>query len=528
MGIFTASDISNVFVQLIAHLNVPYTKSYALQYYNEHPYKNTLFGLSKMLLAYKVDNVGLRLNDKGELYALEVPFIAQLNKDFAIVYKIVPGYISYWLREKNITVTFAEFINGWDGVVLIPEVCENSIEPDYRKHRKQEFFNFLEKYLLLFVIFLGAALSCIKHKGFVDIGYGVVFVLNLMGGYIGYLLLLKQLHIQNDKADKLCSLFKKGDCNSVLESPAAKLWGIIGWSEVGFAYFLSNLWIILFVPALMPYLVWINICALPYSFWSVWYQKVKAKQWCAMCLLVQVLLWTVFLSNLLFGFIKIPAFTFTEIMEVAIIYLVPFLAINLSVPILADGRKGQRLTQEISSLRMRNDVFLSLLKQCSYCKVDRSVSKVMFGNPDAKLLITILTNPHCNPCGKMHARVKRLLENCGKDICVQYVFSSFNEKVESSAQKLIAIYLHGNEQLTEKAFDEWFKDGKFKREVFFKKYAYDIDTAEVKVEYQKHIEWKKTNALNFTPLVFINGYEIPKGYQIEDIAYFTDLVVDSQ
>ena len=44
-----------------------------------------------------------------------------------------------------------------------------------------------------------------------------------------------------------------------------------------------------------PYVL--NIFTLPYSFWSVWYQKAKAKQWCVLCLIIQALLWTLTKEN---------------------------------------------------------------------------------------------------------------------------------------------------------------------------------------------------------------------------------------
>ena len=78
------------------------------------------------------------------------------------------------------------------------------------------------------------------------ISYSVILLLNLFGVYISYLLVLKQLHIQSQYADKICSLFSKSDCNNVLESDAAKLWGFFGWSEIGLGYFSANILLLTF------------------------------------------------------------------------------------------------------------------------------------------------------------------------------------------------------------------------------------------------------------------------------------------
>lgn len=75
------------------------------------------------------------------------------------------------------------------------------------------------------------------------------------------------MKIQSNYADKLCSLFKKSDCNNVLESEVVKFLGVFSWSEIGFGYFVSTLLIYLFFPQ------WIHVFTLPYTLWSVWFQK---------------------------------------------------------------------------------------------------------------------------------------------------------------------------------------------------------------------------------------------------------------
>lgn len=62
----------------------------------------------------------------------------------------------------------------------------------------------------------------------------------LFGLYICFLLLQKQMNAKSLYADKLCSLFKKSNCNDILESDASKFLGLFSWSEIGFAYFAST------------------------------------------------------------------------------------------------------------------------------------------------------------------------------------------------------------------------------------------------------------------------------------------------
>ncbi|MDL2323503.1 thioredoxin domain-containing protein, partial [Bacteroidales bacterium OttesenSCG-928-A17] len=349
-------------------------------------------------------------------------------------------------------------------------------------------------------------------------------LLNISGLYVSYLLILKQLRIRSNQADKLCSLFKQNDCNDVLDSKAAKLWGVIGWSEVGLSYFISNIIIILFIPQFMPYLALINICALPYSFWSVWYQKFKAKTWCPLCLLVMGILWGIFILNLIFGYIAIPELRLDFIFGIFILYSLPFVLINLTLPLITNSRKLTEMTRMYNSLKKSDEVFDALLKKETQYPVDRSTSRILFGNPEADILVTILTNPHCEPCGRMHTRVEKLLNEIRDKVCIQYVFSSFSKDLDSSCNFLIQAYMHNNKEKWEKIYRNWFDEGKYDRENFFASHGYE--PGENLEEYERHKKWKEKTGISATPTVLINGYKLPQEYRIEDLKYFTKISQD--
>ena len=55
----------NIFVTLLDLLGVRHTESFSDKYFNEHPHKFNLYGLSKMLSDYKVRNAATQIEDKG-------------------------------------------------------------------------------------------------------------------------------------------------------------------------------------------------------------------------------------------------------------------------------------------------------------------------------------------------------------------------------------------------------------------------------------------------------------------------------
>ena len=520
---------NNVITAFLALLGVRHTESFSNQYFNEHPHKYNLFGISKMLSDYGIENAGTRIEDKEQdLFNIETPFIAHIGSDFVVVYNVESGKVHFLRNGKKMSISVSEFIQAWSGIVLLAETTPDSIEPDYKEHRKKDLFGIAQKLILLVAGIVLLGISYISQSLFNNIGITSLLVVNVIGVYIGYLLVLKQMNIQSKYADKICSLFSKSDCNNVLESDAAKLWGVFGWSEIGLGYFTANVLILLFLPHLILYLAILNVLTLPYTIWSVWYQKVKSKQWCPLCLIVQVLLWGVFTLNGIFRYIQLPTtFELQNILIVGSLYAIPIFIFNLLVPQLSEGNQVEQLQQEINSIKANEDVFKALLDKQPYYEVGKTDSQLLFGNPDAGLTITIFTNPFCNPCAKMHKRVEELLHKTNNKVCVQYIFSSFEPELDFANKYLIAAYLEKEQHEFERIIADWFEKGKLLKEAFFKDLHLNIDNSEVENEFQQHENWKSKTQLRATPTILVNGYQLPENYKIEDLKYFTELKLTS-
>ena len=71
---------NNILLFILDLLDVKYTKIYARKYYEEHPHKNDLLGVSNMLYHYGIKSEGLKLEREiNALQELEVPFIAHME-----------------------------------------------------------------------------------------------------------------------------------------------------------------------------------------------------------------------------------------------------------------------------------------------------------------------------------------------------------------------------------------------------------------------------------------------------------------
>lgn len=513
----------NVFIALLAALGVKHTTEFSNSYYNEHPHKYNLLGLSQMLSEYGIENVAVRINEDDkckDISHLSVPFVAQVDGDFAVVHHVGKEKVDYAWRGNGLALPLAKFCSSWSGVALLAETTESSEEPGYKENYRKELLFNIQKNVILIAAACLVAIALLSGKVYSDWRYLLLLLLNFMGVSVCYLLIMKQMRRSNTYADKVCSLFKKGNCNDILETSAAKPLGVISWSAVGFGYFLSNFILTLFCPRCVFLLAVINICVLPYSFWSIWYQKYRAKQWCALCLFVQVLLWLIFIVDWLGGFIVWGGFSFAGVLFTGCVYSIGMLLVNMLMDKSEVQNELKNANYELNSMKARKDVFSAMLSRQPRYDAGKKISGIMFGNPDASLFISVLTNPHCNPCARLHKRIRRLLETVPPEsVCIQYVFSSFHAELESSARFLIAAYRDCPDE-RQSIFDRWFDYGKDDRDAFFRHYDLDIDTDEVLGELERHKEWRRNMGFNATPVILVNGYKLPDCYKIEDLRFF--------
>lgn len=326
-------DNTNILNTILSLLNVRYTKVYTEHLLDDSPHGYSLYGLSNMLSVYGIDSVAVDVKDKQQdIHELELPFVAYTSCNYAVVTSVDKERVDYVCNRKPMSMPLDDFLKMWSGIALLVKASAKSIEPGYSTHRRLDTLNIGQNVLFFIALLTLAAIGYSVNRLYGSWPHNILLATNLIGLYISYLLILKQLHIHSAQADKICSSIRKGDCNKVLDSPAASFLGIIGWSEVGFGYFLSNLLILLFLPALFPYLVIVNTCAVCYSFWSVGYQTFVIKFFCPLCLIVQAIFWVVFLVELCFGLIHIPAISFLPIAVTICIFIVFILGVNIIVP----------------------------------------------------------------------------------------------------------------------------------------------------------------------------------------------------
>ena len=291
---------------LLTVLKVPFTKEYTRQRFETMPFK-TLFGVSQLLKEYGVESKGYLIDDKNEISKIQPPFIAQTQGGLIIVTKIAHNSVSYLTQGVAETIPEKEFEETATGVVLIPSKSSEAKEPDYGKHLRTVIINDSKRILLWVLAGVLTAYLIVIHNLWTYWSFWGLLAVDCFGIWVTYMLVQKSLSIKSHLADKVCGVLQEGGCDSILKTSASSFFGIFSWSEVGFTYFGVSILAMLISPATIHWLSLINICCLPFTVWSISYQKFVAKHWCTLCVCVQASLWLQFICYLLGGWMK-PVF----------------------------------------------------------------------------------------------------------------------------------------------------------------------------------------------------------------------------
>ncbi|TAG87278.1 MAG: hypothetical protein EAZ20_10905 [Bacteroidetes bacterium] len=256
----------------------------------------------------------------------KVPFpcIAHFKNNTFILLKKYENDFVYYLTETNQSIKehILDFEKKWSGAILL--ISPNASLKENKEYKSSFFSRLLLIKSLSIVCFFLFLFQIVQ----VGLFFSIVFFVKLIG--LGISIILLQAQIGDDSIlQRLCNTNKNTDCESVLSSGASKLNRWLSWSDMGFFYFGGSVFTLFLVSFqhkafnIFPYFLFLNLLALPYSFFSVYYQWKIIKKWCLLCLSVQCLFWIEFI--ILFNVWSFPFFDLPLLLSGLFGFLVPAL-----------------------------------------------------------------------------------------------------------------------------------------------------------------------------------------------------------
>lgn len=518
---------------LLKIFNIKFTSEYIEESILTHQDYPSLLSISDTLNQYSIENITVKI-DLKKLEQMPMPCIVQVKINipkFVVLKKITNSKVLY-IDDNNkvIEKSKEDFSKIWTGICLLAEASVYSEEVDIDKKLLSK--NVVKNLKLI----VGILLLYWLVISFINSGFNITLIsssftiiytfLKIVGLFIGILLLWLDVDQYNPKLQNFCTgSSQKINCNSVLNSKHAKLFkGTFSLSELSFSYFLGSFFFLLisnFSITSLSILGLISFASLPMIVISLYYQAFVIKQWCKLCITIQVVLVSEILVSYFGGFYKSNMQLETLPILLALL-LIPILAWKLIKPLLEIEKETNLHKRGLKKIKNNPIVLDSLLKKSKKIVNSTADLGISITNNTAKYNVVKVCNPYCGPCAKAHPILEDLVNKGVINLQVLFTAQSNDDRMLKPVSHFLAIDSLGDKKKTQKALDDWYLAEKKDYISFAKKHPMigELKIQNNKIEAMKI--WCEAENITHTPTLFINGCKLPIEYTIEDL---TDLLI---
>ncbi|MDX8554962.1 thioredoxin domain-containing protein [Tenacibaculum sp. 1B UA] len=470
--------------------------------------------ITNTLNFFKIKNVAAKA-PKNSLDQLPDCFLAQLGNDkksdWALVSKKNNNKVELTVDKKTSFVVHKdEFISNWTGLIIAIE----------KKNKKESILNQVTKNYLVAtsLVFLSALFLVIETNSFIKTSY---FALCLVGLVLSILILIEK-NKSSLTNSKFCSFSNNTDCTSVLNSEKGKILSVFDLSDLSVIYFsFLTLAFMSFHDSFLFYVI--SYVSIPIVIYSLYQQFFNIKKWCPLCLAVSLVLVAQFFTLL---FIKNEL-----IYNLSAVIYMTFLITTISSlwyyfkTLMEASLENEFLTIENTTFRKNYKLFFSYFKSINPInKYD--FPTIRLGSTNPTIIITGITNPLCESCFEAHDVYKRILNKFSKDVSIDLVFfvpyQNRQDPRTKISERLLQLYIEKNNDFNE-SFNHWYE--RIKIEKWTNKWG-ECTNSNYNKLLEKQVDWCRSNNLEKTPSILINGKKFPEFYRISDLELFIEVMVN--
>jgi uncharacterized membrane protein len=522
--------------KLLKHFSVNIDPAAISAELEKHPDYPSLLAVSDVLTNFNIENAAFHV-EPDELANVPCPFIVHTNLnggDFVVVNKINGDDVfvssDKWSGHK---LNLTEFIKVFKEVVLTAESPMSSSS----FKTSSTFFSKIKTSAIAAGLALILCSAVVYHTNyFTNLSWQIVTLtlFKTAGLITSILLLVQSIDSNNPLVQVLCQTKGKTNCNAILSSKAAQVFKGLTWSEVGFFYF-AGTWLLLLFGGSSNF-VWgalavLNFISLPYTVYSIYYQARVAKQWCVLCSTVQALLWLEFIPLITYhNLTPLSPDSYRDaegwgeaLTTLFICIFAPLILWMLLKPLFLKVQQLQPLKQQLRKFKYNTELFNQMLSaQPKYTQPDEEWS-IVLGNKDANNIITMVSNPYCPPCSKMHKVLDDLL-NQRTDIQARLVFTANNTDNDIKtpiSRHLVALNEMPDKRKVKQALNDWYEQKQKNYETWAMAYPIALNGVEYK-KMDKQKAWCEMAEVTATPTLLLNGYRLPDLYQLPDLKYMLE------
>lgn len=520
------SGLKHISYRLINSLGIKVTKGAFFAELEENPFYPSLLSLTDTFERFSVPSEAFKV-PKDELLNLEAPFISfvtipNFGTDFVLVESINQSKVKY-LHGNNIvaesdTETFRSRFNE---IVVIAAKSDESGDYEYARKKRIERKKMVKKTVAITcisMILLAVILSSIPTTSFYS--FALLGLIKVAGVVVSSLLIAYEFSDNSSFLANLCTVGKR-NCKAVISSRASKFMGV-SWSEFGLLYFISTLILInvsVFTELNKVFILGIvSSISSFYIVYSLYYQWRVIKQWCPLCLVVQLIL----LFELIWSISNFWVEPFVA--EISLIPIIEWFAIGVLMPasiwvflkpLLLDSRKGVMVSKAFKRLTNNSDVFQVILKQQSKAPSGWQTLGIDIGNEDAPNTILKICNPFCGPCSKAHPLLEDIIDR-NENVKLKIIFYVPNRPGDPSATVVKHLLSLPKDKVRE-ALDYWYLKSNRNYEHFSLRFPPGLDINDLGHNLDLMVKWCEDAEIRGTPTIFLNGYKLPDYYSLDKL-----------
>ncbi|MBV6440821.1 MAG: hypothetical protein DYG98_19900 [Haliscomenobacteraceae bacterium CHB4] len=486
-----------------------------------HPDYPSLLSVSDALHAWGIENYLLELKEPSlaalSEFSLPIITFSQVLGKAIIIIKTTDDAIFYYTSEgKSLKQISAEdFFERWQPIVLVAYPKKETGKIKYIINKlKSNTLQLAIGALLLIIFFLFINQITLD----ISLTYISLFLIKLLGLAITVMLFKYKTSGDKNLIDKVCKATGDSDCYKVLNSPVSNLYGAFELSGLGMAYFSSGVTSLAILSSFnLSYAISFSFCfsLLPafFSFFSVWYQKFIIKKWCFLCIGTFLVCWLEVLVASLY--IKSDRLIITPVAFLIglFLFLLFFLSTWLYEKHILFNDSLKDSIKKLNSIKYDVKIFDFLLQSGKQVSLE-GVDKITVDD-NGKHVLTIVTNPACAPCAKLHNELKSLILNKKLPFKINIIFAAgddlLQEKYSMAKNALQNIDKFGRNIFWEKPEEVYYQD---------KQASYDIAAEKYNKILTNQHDWCAKN-IKHTPTIFFNDRVLPDCYSISDLYYFS-------
>jgi len=358
--------------------------------------------------------------------------------------------------------------------------------------------------------------------------------LSLIGIYLCSSIVWHIMGSDNALINTFCSASHERNCDTVLTSKFSRISKNITVADIGLVYFIGQFFFLFILNLIDAEILGMYIISIPcllglvITFVSLWYQGMVLKVWCKLCLLVITVLWAQFFIIAYFLFTNNSNFIYLKRSQLSFQLIVLFFLAFITACIwlvikntLVKADMASKHKRQFLEWKNNPNVLIALLKTQRNISIKSSENDFEIGNPSAEIHIVIFFKPFCVHCKRTYTQLEELMSLFSNSFRanLQLMVDSTNYKRRTKTIKAINtvlnVYYSQDNQEKQHALRDWFDLQNIQK--YKQKYQNFIDNTDYTKHIQKQDEVVKKNAINTAPAIFVNGYELPIQYKLQDL-----------